>query len=90
MATRKRKKSEAVLADPKRQTVLLRCRGLTDDGVEVRGKDAIKVRIHPQGRAVFFWGKGVAFVCHDPKRAAAWELAFRQVREELTKLQAQG
>lgn len=87
---RTKKKPGASLADPKPPSILLRCRGRTNDGVQVSGKDAIKVRIHPRGTAVFFWGRGVAFVCHDPKQAAAWEVAFRQAREELSRLQAHG
>lgn len=86
----RKKKLQASLAEPKSPSILLRCRGRTSDGVQVSGKEAVKVRIHPRGTAVFFWGKGVAFVCHDPKQAAAWEVAFRQTREELTRLQAQG
>ncbi len=81
---------EPPLMNSKSRPILLRCRGTTDDGFVVSGRDAIKVRIHQGRRAVFFWGKGVAFTCHDPKMAAAWELAFRQAREELTRLQAQG
>lgn len=88
--SRKKMKPEPSLIDSKPRSILLRCRGMTDDGFVVSGGDAIKVRIYQQRRAVFFWGKGVAFTCHDPKMAAAWELAFRQAREELTRLQAQG